>query len=69
MSGVNLTKIPASEQEGVLASFWSMLRECESRADAEKDAVGRHLVSEWYKQWNRITGQQHVPAWVARERG
>jgi hypothetical protein len=69
MSGVNLTKIPASEQEGVLSSFWTMLRDCESRADSTNDPVGRHLVSEWYKQWNRITGQNHVPAWVARGQG
>lgn len=52
--------------ESLLGNFWSMLRECESRADSDKDAVLRHQVEGYYRQWNHLTGQDHAPAWVRR---
>ena len=63
----NLTSIPKNEQENVLASFWLMLRECENSADNDNNPVLKHQVEGLYKQWNRITGQEHVPAWEARK--
>lgn len=56
----------AQDSENLLASFWSMLRECESKADSNKDAVLRLQVEGYYRQWNHLTGQDHAPAWVRR---
>lgn len=64
---MQLTKIPEAEQEGALSSFWTMLQECESNADNENNPVLKHWVSQWYEQWNRITGDSKVPRWVSRQ--
>ena len=32
-------KIPANEQNGVMETFWTMLRECETKADCDDDRV------------------------------
>lgn len=61
---MQLTKIPEAEQEGALSSFWTMLQECESNADNENNPVLKHWVSQWYEQWNRITGDS-----IEREEG
>ncbi len=61
-----LTSIPKSEQEHVLSSFWTMMKECESQADNENDAVLKHQVAGWHRQWNRITGDSSEPIWERR---
>ena len=61
------TKIPSAEQEGLLSSFWMMLRECESRADNKNEPLLKHQVAQWYEQWNRITGDTKQPGWVSRQ--
>jgi len=51
----------------MISSFWSMLRELESVADnAGCDVVLRHHVKCYYKQWNRITGDDKRPIWETR---
>lgn len=63
---MQLTHIPAHEQEGVLSSFWTMLKEAESKADNENDPVLKHWVEQWFGQWNRITGSESKAKWVER---
>ena len=55
--------IPKNEQDGVMDTFWSMLMECESQALNDNDPVLKHHVSQYFKQWNRITGNNNVPRW------
>lgn len=55
--------IPKEEQSGVLESFWTMLRELETFAENEDDAILKHWVECWYIQWNRITGQEYKARW------
>lgn len=62
---MNLTKIPADEQESVLSSMWTMLQECEGKAAENNDPVLRLWVEQWYNQWNRITGDAKAPRWAA----
>ena len=64
-----LDKISAAEQRGVLESFWTMLKECEERANVSdgSELLLRHWVSEWYKQWNRVTGSNCLPIWEMRK--
>lgn len=63
---MQLTHIPANEQEGVLATFWTMLKEAESKADNDDDLLLKHWVEQWFGQWNRITGGDAQPTWVTR---
>lgn len=63
----NLSTIPAGEQEGVLSTFWFLLRECESKADGPGNQVLKNQVEGAYVQWNRITGQDHKPSWATRK--
>lgn len=63
---INLTKIPKNEQEGMLSSFWMMLGDLEIHADNSKNPLDMHTVSEMYKQWNRITGDNKEPIWISR---
>ena len=67
---VQMTSIPKKEQENVLASFWTMLRECESQVDNSKgkEPILRLWVEQWYGQWNRITGDSKEPIWKTREK-
>ena len=61
----DLKHIPENEQEGVLSTFWAMLKELESIAHSnEKDVILRHEVTAYYKQWNRITGDNKCPPWA-----
>lgn len=64
------TTIAKKEQENMLSSFWTMLRECESKVDNadSKDPVLKLWVEQWYGQWNRVTGDTKEPVWVTRER-
>lgn len=64
---MNLTKIPKSEQENVLASFWTMLRELESSCDGTNDVILKMQVESWYRQWNRITGDNKGPRWAKEQ--
>jgi len=62
---MQLTNIPKDEQEGVLSSFWTMLRELEQVAMERNDAVLKKWVQDWYTQWSRITKQKIEPMWVS----
>lgn len=64
---MQLLTIPKAEQESVLGNFWTMLKSCEGHADDDNDLVLKHWVTQWYQQWNRITGDTQVPCWVARD--
>lgn len=55
--------ISLDEQENLMNSFWSMLKECESKADNDNDVVLKHWVEQWYQQWNRIQGGDQIPRW------
>lgn len=60
-------KIPKKNQHDVMCSFWTMLKECESNADDTNDTLGKLWVEGWFKQWNTITGYDHVPIWISRK--
>lgn len=67
---MDISKIAKSEQEGVLQTFWSMLQECETVVANSKDRDGvyhepvlKHLVEQWYLQWNRVTNSTNKPRW------
>lgn len=57
---LELNKIKRSMHADVISSFWSMLQELESKAD---DALLRHQVECWYRQWNRMTGDTKIAVW------
>ena len=59
--------IPKNEQNNVMETFWTMLRECESKADNEDDRLLKHWVGAWYRQWNRVTSDNKKPVWVIRK--
>ncbi len=65
---INLTSIPKDEQENILSGFWVLLTETEQNADNENNPVTKHIVEEYYKLWNRITGQNHEPIWIRRRK-
>ena len=50
------------ELPNVMDSFWTMLQECETKAN-NNDIVLKHWVKQWYKQWNRIMGDNKNPIW------
>lgn len=58
-------EIAQEHQEDVLASFWTMLKECEAKAMAEKSPLLMSWVEQWYAQWNRVTGDTKKPCWAA----
>lgn len=64
------TSIPKKEQENVMSSFWMMLKTCESNVDNsdEKNPLEKRWVEQWFQQWNRLSGENHEPIWVTRER-
>lgn len=64
----NLTTIPKNEQENILSGFWDLLGEVEQNADNENSPVTKHMVEEYYKLWNRVTGQNHEPRWITRKK-
>lgn len=59
---LELNKIKRSMHADIIASFWMMLRELEEKADygSQLDKV---QVEGWYRQWNRMTGDDKVPRW------
>lgn len=60
---MNLETIAPSQQKDVISSFWTMLKECESKAEENNDPVLKHWVKSWHKQWNEITGADQKPRW------
>ena len=60
---MQLEKIASKLQPDVIASFWSMLQELESKADG---ALDRHFVEGYYRQWNTITGDNKAPRWTKK---
>jgi hypothetical protein len=62
---VQMTDIPKNMQEDTISSFWTMLQLLESDAHCNKDPVLKHWVSQWYQQWNEITGDNKKPRWEA----
>lgn len=67
MLNLDLETIPPEEQANVLSIYWQLLGECESLADNENDAMLQRLVEGGFRQWNKITGQNHAPRWVTRK--
>jgi hypothetical protein len=61
--------IPKGEHKDLMASFWTMLQENAGRAADSGDAVLRLWVEGWFKQWNRITGNNQSPPWVQASEG
>ena len=59
-------KIPKAKQANVMSCFWSMLKELESKADGDKDALLKHQVAAYFKVWNDICDDTAVPVWVTR---
>ncbi len=58
---MQLEHIEKRLQANVIASFWTMLQECES--NVYDDPVLKLWVEGWYKQWNEITGDNRKPRW------
>ena len=61
---MQLNTIAQEEQEDAISTFWTMLQECEGKANDVNDPVLRHWVDGWYRQWNRITGDNKAPRWA-----
>ena len=64
---MNLDNIPKEHQANTLSIFWTMLRECESKAHCNEDTVLRVWVEQWYDHWNKVTGDDKKPTWVGRK--
>jgi acyl carrier protein len=65
---INLITIKKSLQPAVISSFWTMLRECETKVENDNDPVLKHWVEQWYNQWNVITGGEQSPSWIKAEK-
>jgi hypothetical protein len=64
----NLNNIPKDMQEDFIASFWAMLRECETTADNNNDPILKHMVSGYYRQWNKVADDNKEPCWISRSK-
>ena len=60
---LELHKIKRSMHRDVIHTFWIMLRECETKANDDDDKLLKHQVEAWYRQWNRMTGDNKKPVW------
>jgi hypothetical protein len=58
---MQLKTIPKGMQEDVIASFWYMLRELESKAEDNRDGILMIQVEGFYRQWNAMTGDNKSP--------
>lgn len=58
-----LQTIAKSEQESFIGSFWAMMRQLEEAA-RDGDALDKHYVEAYYRQWNRVTDDNQVPHWI-----
>jgi len=61
-------KIPEDEQDNVMNSFWTMLRECETSAENSDDLILKRWVEQWYQQFSRISGLEFKPSWLQSNR-
>ena len=61
-------KIPAKEQPNVMASFWSMMVQLETQADNDGNALDKHMVESYFRQWNSLMDDDKEPAWVRRSK-
>lgn len=63
---VQLEKIKPALQKDIISSFWSMLRTLESSVDefGRDQAVLKHEIEAYYRQWNAMTGDNKRPFWV-----
>ena len=59
--------IPDDMHRAILESFWSMLQECETQAEINNDLILKHLVTQWYNQWNEAVDTDLMPIWAVRE--
>ncbi len=64
---LELHKIKRSMHHDIISSFWTMLRECEEKAINEGSAVLKVQVEGWYRQWNRMTGDNKKPQWLKEQ--
>jgi hypothetical protein len=55
--------IPPEEQKNFIDSFWIMMKTCETYAIDTDDPIAIHLVESYFKQWNRVTGDNKKPSW------
>lgn len=62
MSNVLKRDLTREEQEDLMGSFWTMLKELESHTDSN-DVLLKRWVEGWHGQWNRLTGDNTQPRW------
>lgn len=62
--GLELNTIKRSMQPDVVSSFWTMLQELRGKANDDDDRVLKVQVEGWYRQWNRMTGDNKTPEWT-----
>jgi hypothetical protein len=60
---MQLDRIEIEIQGDVITSFWTMLQECQSKAQLENDRILMMWVDVWYQQWNAMTGDNKRPVW------
>jgi hypothetical protein len=59
---MNFPKQLSEEQiEDVLSAYWFMLLECQDKAS--DDVLLQMFISKYFKVWNDVTGQEHLPKW------
>lgn len=66
--GLNLEKIARKEQADALHMYWLLVSSCDSEADNQQDDELKPKIVDWYEQWNRITGSENQPRWIARSK-
>ena len=64
---LELNKIKRSMHADVIASFWLMMQTVETLADNADDVTLKAQVEGFFKQWNRMTGDDKKPRWVSRK--
>lgn len=67
---MSLNNIPKKMHGDIIQSFWTMLRECETKADDNNDPVLKIWVEGWYRQWCEMSESEIVrePIWATRRR-
>lgn len=58
-----LNPIPKKMQADVISSYWTMLRELESKAEDSNDRILMVQVEGFYRLWNKMTGDNKSPRW------
>lgn len=62
MSNVLNRDLTREEQEDLMGSFWTMLKELESHTEPN-DVLLKRWVECWHNQWNTLTGDNTQPRW------